>query len=261
MLALLSVFSLSAVWGLLELFSLFINYLSIFYFIIFVLALWLHQQQLHHYNGTVTDVALPALSSKTTADHWIPDSGAMTHVTDQREAFISICPPLLNTRILGVGGATAIQGIGTVQLLILVDGFCKTFSINNVLYAPDLPFNIISIKKLCLNKDETPTEINVEFNSPYCEIIHQSTDQIIARADCLDSDLYTLKLQGSLTANEKHVYAAKVTSNEDLYTWHRRLGHLKENRLRQLLKHILGITFLSDQMKQCEPCCRATLVR
>ena len=50
--------------------------------------------------------------------------------------------------------------------------------------------------------------------------------------NCFDNDLYTLKLQGSITANEKHVYAAKVTDNEDLYTWHYYLGHLKENRLR-----------------------------
>lgn len=226
-----------------------------------LLALWLHRQQLQHYNKTITDVVLPALSSKATADHWIPDSGAMTHVTGRREAFVSIGPPPPNTRILGVGGATAVQGMGTVQLPIVVDGFCKTFSIDNVLYAPDLPFNIISVKKLCLNKDGTPTGIGVDFNGPYCEIIRRSTDQLIARADCLDSDLYTLKLQGSPTTNEKHVYAAKVTNNEDLYTWHRRLGHLKENRLRRLLKRTLGITFPSDLMERCEPCCKATLVR
>ena len=121
-------------------------------------------------------------------------------------------------RILGVENATAVQGIGTVQLLILVDGFCKSFSIDNVLYAPDLPFNIISVKKLCLNKDGTPTSIGVEFNGSYCKIICWSTDQLIAHTDCFDSDLYTLKLQGSLTANKKHVYAAKITDNEDLYT-------------------------------------------
>lgn len=151
--------------------------------------------------------------------------------------------------------------MGTVQLPIIVDGFCKTFTIDGALYAPDLLFNIISVKKLCFSKDGTPTSIGIDFNGPYCEIIRRSTDQLIARADCLDSDLYTLELRGSLTANKKHVYIAKVTSDEDLYTWHRRLGHLKENRLHRLLKRTLGITFPSDPMERCKPCCKATLAR
>lgn len=95
----------------------------------------------------------------------------MTHITGQREAFVFISPPPPNTRILGIGGATTVQGMGTVQLPIIVDGFCKTFTIDGVLYAPDLPFNIISVKKLCFSKDGTPTGIGIDFNGPCCEVI------------------------------------------------------------------------------------------
>ena len=96
----------------------------------------------------------------------------MTYVTGKREVFKSISPPPPNTRILGVGGAAAVQGIGTVQLPIIVDGFHKNFSIDNMLYAPDLPFNIILVKKLCFNKNRISTGISIKFNGPYYKIIY-----------------------------------------------------------------------------------------
>ncbi|KAI0991495.1 hypothetical protein K3495_g16692, partial [Podosphaera aphanis] len=43
--------------------------------------------------------------------------------------------------------------------------------------------------------------------------------------------------------------------------WHRRLGHLKETRLRQLLKDALGVSFPPEPMQRCEPCYRATLTK
>lgn len=47
-----------------------------------------------------------------------------------------------------------------------------------------------------------------------------------------------------------------------MYTWYRRLGHLREIRPRRVLKDIICITIpLSETPPRCEPCYRATLRR
>jgi transposase InsO family protein len=207
-------------------------------------------------------VILPALFSKATDRDWIPDSGAMTHVTGREDAFTHLLSPPPNTRIIGVGGAIEITGQGPVAIPIIVDSINKTFTIDNVLYAPGLPFNIISIKKLCLHPNGSPTDVVISFTGLTCEITRQSTNGLIAVADAIGLTLYKLHLQEPPEEHKENVYATTLLEETSMYTWHRRLGHLKESRLPRLLKDILGIIFpTSESLPRCEPCLRATLRR
>jgi hypothetical protein len=187
-------------------------------------------------------VTLPTLFAKATARDWIPDSGAMAHVTGQKEFFTEMGPPPPNTRIVGVGGTREVTGSGRVRIPIVVEGIKKDFVINNVLYAPGLPFNIISVKKLCLYPNGTDTDLEVSFRGSMCEITRRSTEALIALGDCVGGNLYKLRLQ-DVQPGEEAIYATTVLHETDLYTWHRRLEHLKESRLRRVLNNSLGITF------------------
>ena len=154
------------------------------------------------------------------------------------------------------------EGIGTIKIPITVEGVKKAFIIHDVLYSPGLQFNVISTKKLCLNPDKTKTKVDIHFSGDLCQIIRRGTDSLIAQADCIKSDLYCLRLQEPVAPTIRtQAYTAKVVQEADLYTWHRRLGHLKETRLRRLLKDSLDITFPMDRMQRCEPCKRGTIVR
>jgi hypothetical protein len=131
---------------------------------------------------------LPTLFSKATSRDWIPDSGAMSHVTGQENVFTNLRPPPPNTRILGVGGATAVTGMGRVSIPITVDGI-NNLVVDDVLYAPGLPFNIISIKKLGLWPNDKSTDLQVSFVGATCEITRQSTDALMAVADAAGPNL------------------------------------------------------------------------
>jgi hypothetical protein len=208
------------------------------------------------------ELILPTLFSRATARDWILDSGAMSHVTGREDAFTHLLPPPSNTRIIGVGGATEVTGQGPVAIPITVDDVDKVFTIDNVLYTPGLPFNIISIKKLCLYPNGSPTDIAVSFTGPICKITRRSTEGLIAVADAVGPSLYKLRLQKSLEEHTESIYATTLLEETSMYTWHRRLGHLKESRLRRLLKDILGFTFpTSESLPRCEPCFRAMLRR
>lgn len=202
---------------------------------------------------------LPTLFTKVTSAEWILDSGAMSHVTGQGSVFSHLGRPPPNTRVVGVGGATEVTGQGKVKLAISAYGVDKTFTIDEVLYAPGLPFNIISVKKLCLYPNGTETDLRVTFSGNTCEIVRKSTDSIIATGTCVGSNLYKVQLQ-RIPPAEEYIYTT-VTEQSSLYVWHRRLGHLKETRLRKLLKDVLGIAFPADPMERCEPCYRATLAK
>jgi transposase InsO family protein len=227
-------------------------------------------REFNHNPGSSTDimpdcfdsVVLPTLFSKATSRDWIPDSGAMSHVTGQEYVFTNLRPPPPNTRVLGVGGATAVTGMGRVSIPITVDGVNKNFVVDDVLYAPGLPFNIISIKKLCLWPNKKPTDLQVSFVGATCEITRRSTDALIAVADADGPNLYKLRLQDLPESQDEKAYATAVIQETDMYTWHRRLGHLKESRLRRVLKDALGIKFpIKETLPRCEPCYRATLRR
>jgi hypothetical protein len=154
----------------------------------------------------------------------------MSHVTGQESVFTNLLrPPPPNTRILGVGGATTVTGMGRVSIPITVDGVNKNFVVDDVLYAPGLPFNIISIKKLCLWPNEKPTDLQISFVGATCEITRRSTDALIAVADAVGPNLYKLRLQDLPEPQDEKAYATAVIQETDMYTWHRRLGHLKES--------------------------------
>lgn len=207
------------------------------------------------------EVTLPALFAKVSCRDWITDSGAASHVTGDKNAFTNLMPPPPNVRIMGVGGVASVMGQGTVAIPISVDGKHKTFTIDNVLYAPGLPFNIISVKKLCQQPNGTRSDIEVLYTGDTCEISRRSTTDLIAKAMCIGPSLYKLCLQEE-TREQHSDIATTLLQETSMYTWHRRLGHLKESRLRRILKDSLGIVFpRSEQLPRCEPCFRATLTR
>jgi len=102
---------------------------------------------------------------------------------------------------MDVDGSVAVAGVRTVKIPIAceADGkvYNKNFSVQNVLYAPGLPFNIISCRALTLTsmKDGEKASIRFMMDGHDLEIVLTETGQVIATADCCTADLYVLSDQ------------------------------------------------------------------
>ena len=110
---------------------------------------------------------LASSNGKLSPTDWVLDGAAARHVTGQQMFFDQLhsIPP--GSSVLGVGGETAVIGIGSINLPIEIsdeDGmiFQKHFRIYQCLFAPGLPFNIISVKSLTLHNGKA-TGINIMY--------------------------------------------------------------------------------------------------
>lgn len=214
------------------------------------------------------ETILALTNGKISPAHWVLDGGAAKHTTGQRRFFISMSNAPPGWRVLGVGGAVEVQGVGVVELPIQIEDknggvVYKKFRIEPCLYAPGLPFNIVAQRALTLNGNNE-TGVDIHCAGWTCEIIRRSTSAIIAEANCRTTDLYTLQLQevglSEALASNAYPVVTTISSDVPLMTWHRRLGHLKEGRLKRLLRS-QGVDLRDETLPNCEACDRGTLRR
>ena len=149
---------------------------------------------------------------------WIMDSGASCHVTPKREFFTSYTAGNFGKIKLGDKGVCDIIGMGDMWLETNMG--CK-LQLKNVRHAPDMRFNLISVK--ALDQEGYCTS----FGSGKCKITKGAL--IVAREDNSLTTLY--RLQAKLCKEDVNV---ADDSSSDL--WHIRLGHLSEKGLSVLAK-------------------------
>ncbi|KAF8060186.1 hypothetical protein FPV67DRAFT_1362480, partial [Lyophyllum atratum] len=76
---------------------------------------------------------------------WFGDSATTSHVTNQRDAFITYTP-LQQSVVQGVGDITArAEGRGTIELESEVDGHKYVLKLQNVLHIPTNRNNLLSL--------------------------------------------------------------------------------------------------------------------
>ena len=84
-------------------------------------------------------------------DHWLLDSGCSNHITHNKSLFQSypdLLPPLQSSIEVGNGEKAKVMGKGSVTIYLRIDNMKKTCQLSNVLYAPDLDYNLISISTI-----------------------------------------------------------------------------------------------------------------
>ncbi|CCD26781.1 DUF5314 domain-containing protein NDAI_0I02120 [Naumovozyma dairenensis CBS 421] len=103
-----------------------------------------------HYSDGMNDSSWMAISDSATtnsnatsssalsSNHWIFDTGCTSHMTPHRSVFSEFHTDVSGS-VKGAGGSVRIKGHGTVKL--------NGITLNDVLYVPDLPVNLISIRK------------------------------------------------------------------------------------------------------------------
>jgi hypothetical protein len=114
----------------------------------------------------------------------------------------------------------------------------------NVLFVPQLGANLLSVSKLIANENK------VVFEKKGCTI-YEKSGKIVAT--CMAKNgMYKLKMDN----NEKNCLLA-TNKQEDMMTWHRRLGHVNAQFLKKMKTAVDGVDFNDNDeasIKNCSVC-------
>jgi hypothetical protein len=190
---------------------------------------------------------------------WLADSATTSHVTNMRDAFATFQP--LVKPISGVGNTkTQAEGRGTVKLTTRVDGKEFQLTLEDVLYIPSNPQNLISLGRW--------DKSGGHYHGGDGKLVMSRKDgETIAMGTRISNQLYKLeevttekRLPNSERANADQYTFASVHPAQDWEVWHRRFGHIAMDSIRTLydkkLVEGLSVNTASPQY-DCKACTQA----
>ena len=198
-------------------------------------------------NLATTNNKLYVVASKTQGhinSTWYVDSGATQHMCHQREGFTNYTK-CQDEQIVYLGDDSTsytIEGHGDVNIK-LTNGEEK--SIPDVLHIPGLAKNLFSAKQL----DQAGGEIRIKNGT---SLLINKSGQIIATCT-LDPDLYVLG--ETILTNNFALATPTIISHNTADLWHLRLGHINQQRLKQIQVASKGIRpFDEKEISLCKSC-------
>ena len=172
--------------------------------------------------------------------NWILDSGASRHMTNNREHMVDFIE-LRERQTVRVGDGKVLEATGIGRVRGKTSRGCEV-TLNDVLFVPDLAFNLMSVSSL------VSKGCKVTFNGNCARVVVNG--RCIGEAVRESDKLYHFDLETIETC-----YAG-VSKGDHAKLWHRRMAHLNESALRTLPGLVEGITDQEKvmQLDFCEPC-------
>ena len=185
-----------------------------------------------------------------TGTQWLIDSGATSHICNDRSLFTDL--KKLNQPldvVIGDGRALPTKYSGTVHLQVKSGSLTRKCKLHNVLFVPELSYCLLSISKA------TERGIEFKFNQRGC-IVRDSNGRLITIAT-KSGNLFKVTVVESKNTEDKQVEQCHVSKEE---LWHRRYGHLNSSSLKELASDELVKDFdyhhVTKDSPVCEPCCK-----
>jgi transposase InsO family protein len=200
-----------------------------------------------HSNNVFTLVSTYGLTALPKGK-WAADSGATQSISGDRHAFINFIPLEPKTwAINGIGNSTIYaRGIGDVPIVSTVNGVATQGVIKDVLYAPDVGVNLLSVASV------TSHGYNVNFFGEDCEIEKDGVTFIVGRR--FGQSLYLLDIS---TQSIQEAAKAAMANGASFEIWHERLAHVNYNTMRRMqkLNAVTGLNINGQASAEtCEPC-------
>lgn len=190
-----------------------------------------------------------SLSASNNNNDWLLDSGATSHVVNNANLLSNINTQQSSKIDVANGDKETVHGKGTCFIPFVNNkGDVTKTTLTDVLYAPQITGNMLSVSKLCA------ADYKVCFTKSACEIYDNNNKQV-ATADEING-LYKLR-------KPNKVCTLKNESN-CIHYWHRVLGHRDPAAIKQMISTgmINGIKIADCGVKlQCEVCLKAKLTR
>ncbi|KAK2981534.1 hypothetical protein RJ640_024847 [Escallonia rubra] len=177
------------------------------------------------------------LKARVDCNKWILDSGCSRHMTGDRSLFSHITSKNGGLVTFGDNSNGKIIGKGKIGT--------GSISIDNVSLVDSLEFNLISISQLIDSGHK------VQFEGEKCLISHASDGSTLIGKR--DGNIYTLSFDASDYSRE----VCLSVQHNDIWLWHRRLGHVHMDLIKKLLSKDLvrglpNLRFIKDRV--CDAC-------
>ena len=174
---------------------------------------------------------------------WVVDSGATSHICNDRHMFSELT--VIKPFMIRLGDESSVKGIGrgSVRVMLSVNGKPRKCDIKNVVYAPSMAFNIVSVRVM------GRSGMRSVFDENTCHI--EKGGNILAQGEISDG-LYCLKTSRSHDSSEPEI--ALVA---DINVWHQRLAHVHVDGIRGMVRDdvVEGIKLnATKNVSRCKAC-------
>ncbi|UYV83303.1 hypothetical protein LAZ67_23000451 [Cordylochernes scorpioides] len=189
---------------------------------------------------------------------WCLDSGCTTHLPPHLDWMENVMPYESEINLAEEGKVTHATAKGDTKVSTCTENGIENVQIKGVLHVPNLRSNLLSIYELT-NKGNT-----VIFNRDGAKIYNEQ-DDLIAEAQIQDR-MYVMETRSRDEYSEKkeNVMTTKDDfSNDNISLWHRRLNHLNEAYMKEIIQRIvvLGFNVKFNNLPECEACIMGKLTR
>lgn len=183
---------------------------------------------------------------------WYLDSGATEHMTWDRSLFEKMFEDRTPRMVqVGNGQTLEVRGYGNIKMWSYNGRKFIETSLSNVLYIPDLKFNLFSAgcaldKGYFMSSDNS----SCKFFDKYGNIRAQALRQNKLYKMQFKKEMYENKIENELTNNISECMTVK--NIENLETWHHRLAHQNIKYIKDFLKK-MNVEYINNEFI-CEYC-------
>ena len=193
-------------------------------------------------------------------DKWIVDSGSTKDMCNDKESFsemTDLSEDESHQVKVGNGQTIPTNKKGTVIMKVTTeDGREEEHKLSNVLYVPDLTYNLYSVSQAVSPKRNQ----TVEFSGTGCTVRNKENEVILAGKKV--GNLFYLN--STIVKNyDNTVHIADQKKSKEAL-WHSRYGHLGTENMKTLVKSqmVRGLDYNKSSEKEfCKPCVQGKIHR
>ncbi|GJW92555.1 retrovirus-related pol polyprotein from transposon TNT 1-94 [Tanacetum coccineum] len=192
------------------------------------------------------------MASVTTTDDWWYDSGATTHVCNNRDLFKTYKETEDGHEVMmGDNHTSKVIGSGNVEIQFTSG---KKLTLINVLHVPNIRKNLVSGFKLCKSGVKAVIESD--------KVILSKANVFVGKAYACDG---MFKLNINKITSSAYLPDCNFISNFNIECstfnlWHNRLGHINYRTMKDMLKQGI-ISYNGEHKDKCEICVQAKMKR
>jgi transposase InsO family protein len=177
---------------------------------------------------------------------WIIDSGATMHICHDKRMFAKL--EHIEPFDISIGDKSGVKAIGrgSVDLVLNVSGKSQNCKLQTVFYAPTMGYNMLSVRAM------SNTGYVTVFTSNDCSV--KRGERIVAQGS-VRNGLYYLNTATNHKSSDTPNLSTALAA--DLNLWHRRLGHVHVEGIRNMVRKnvVEGMSVdLKTDLTRCEAC-------